>query len=128
MKTINVVAALIVHDGRIFATQRGYGEWRGWWEFPGGKQEPGETPEDALVREIREELATEISVDRFVTTLEWDYPTFHLSMRCYLCSVISGSLTLLEHEAAAWLDREHLHSVKWLPADYVILDDIARLL
>lgn len=128
MKTINVVAALIVHDGRIFATQRGYGEWRGWWEFPGGKQEPGETPEEALVREIREELATEISVDRFMTTLEWDYPTFHLSMRCYLCSVISGSLTLLEHEAAAWLDREHLHSVKWLPADYVILDEIGRLL
>ena len=128
MKTINVVAALIVHDGRIFATQRGYGEWRGWWEFPGGKQEPGETPEEALVREIREEMATEISVDRFVTTLEWDYPTFHLSMRCYLCSVISGSLTLLEHEAAAWLDREHLHSVKWLPADYVILDEIGRLL
>ena len=128
MKTINVVAALIVHDGRIFATQRGYGEWRGWWEFPGGKLEPGETPEEALVREIREELATEISVDRFVTTLEWDYPTFHLSMRCYLCSVISGSLTLLEHEAAAWLDREHLYSMKWLPADYVILDDIARLL
>ena len=128
MKTINVVAALIVHDGRIFATQRGYGEWRGRWEFPGGKLEPGETPEEALVREIREELATEISVDRFVTTLEWDYPTFHLSMRCYLCSVISGSLTLLEHEAAAWLDREHLHSVKWLPADYVILDEIGRLL
>ena len=128
MKTINVVAALIVHDGRIFATQRGYGEWRGWWEFPGGKLEPGETPEEALVREIREELATEISVDRFVTTLEWDYPTFHLSMRCYLCSVISGSLTLLEHEAAAWLDLEHLHSVKWLPADYVILDEIGRLL
>ena len=128
MKTIKVVAALIVHDGRLFATQRGYGEWRGWWEFPGGKQEPGETPEEALVREIREELATEISVDRFVTTLEWDYPTFHLSMRCYLCSVISGSLTLLEHEAAAWLDREHLHSVKWLPADEVILDEIDRLL
>ena len=128
MKTINVVAALIVHDGRIFATQRGYGEWRGWWEFPGGKQEPGETPEDALVREIREELATEISVDGFVSTVEWDYPAFHLSMRCYLCSAISGSLTLLEHEAAAWLDREHLHSVKWLPADYVILDEIDRLL
>ena len=128
MKTINVVAALIVHDGRIFATQRGYGEWRGWWEFPGGKLEPGETPEEALVREIREELATEISVDRFLTTLEWDYPTFHLSMRCYLCSVISGSLTLLEHEAAAWLDREHLHSVKWLPADDAIMEEIERLL
>lgn len=128
MKTINVVAALIVHDGRIFATQRGYGEWRGWWEFPGGKKEPGETPEEALVREIREELATEISVDRYVTTVEWDYPTFHLSMRCYLCSVVSGSLTLLEHKAAAWLDREHLRSVKWLPADEAILDEIDGLL
>ncbi|MCQ2161613.1 MAG: (deoxy)nucleoside triphosphate pyrophosphohydrolase [Bacteroidales bacterium] len=128
MKTINVVAALIVHNGKIFATQRGYGDWRGWWEFPGGKKEPGETPEDALVREIREELATEISVDRYVTTVEWDYPTFHLSMRCYLCSVVSGSLTLLEHEAAAWLDREHLRSVKWLPADEAILDEIDGLL
>lgn len=128
MKTINVVAALIVHDGKIFATQRGYGEWRGWWEFPGGKKEPGETPEEALVREIREELATEISVDRYVTTVEWDYPTFHLSMRCYLCSVVSGSLTLLEHKAAAWLDREHLRSVKWLPADEAILDEIDGLL
>ena len=128
MKTINVVAALIVHDGKIFATQRGYGGWRGWWEYPGGKQEPGETPEDALVREIREELATEISVDRYVTTVEWDYPTFHLSMRCYLCSVVSGSLSLLEHEAAAWLDREHLRSVQWLPADEAILDEIERLL
>lgn len=128
MKTINVVAALIVHDGRIFATQRGYGEWRGWWEFPGGKLEPGEAPEDALAREIREELATEISADRYVTTVEWDYPTFHLSMRCYLCSVVSGSLTLLEHKAAAWLDREHLRSVKWLPADEAILDEIDGLL
>lgn len=123
-KTINVVAAIIVHDGRIFATRRGYGDWRGYWEFPGGKVEPEETPEAALVREIREELATEISVDRYVTTVEWDYPTFHLSMRCYLCHVVSGSLTLLEHEAAAWLDREHLHSVKWLPADDAILDEL----
>ena len=128
MKTINVVAALIVHNGNIFATQRGYGEWRGWWEFPGGKQEPGETPEDALAREIREELATEITVDRYVTTVEWDYPAFHLSMRCYLCNVVSGSLTLLEHEAAAWLDREHLRSVQWLPADEAILDEIERLI
>ena len=96
--------------------------------LPGGKEEAGETPEDALVREIMEELATEISVDRYVTTVEWDYPTFHLSIRCYLCSVISGSLTLLEHEAAAWLDREHLHRVKWLPADEVILDEIDSLL
>ena len=128
MKTLNVVAALIVHDGRIFATQRGYGDWKGWWEFPGGKVEQNETPKDALVREIREELATEIRVERYVTTIEWDYPAFHLSMRCYLCSVISGSLTLLEHEAAAWLDREHLHSVQWLPADETIMFDIETLL
>ena len=128
MKKIEVVTAILHRGGAYFVTQRGYGEFDGMWEFPGGKLEPGETPEEALVREIREELATEISVDRFVTTLEWDYPTFHLSMRCYLCSVISGSLTLLEHEAAAWLDREHLHSVKWLPADDVILDEIDRLL
>ena len=128
MKTINVVAALIVHEGRIFATQRGYGDWKGYWEFPGGKVEPGETPEDALVREIREELATEISVDRYVTTIEWDYPSFHLSMRCYLCSIVSGNLTLLEHEAAAWLDRDHLCSVQWLPADETIISDIQRIL
>ena len=128
MKSINVVAALIVHERRIFATQRGYGEWKGWWEFPGGKVEPGETPEDALVREIREELATKIRVDRYVTTIEWDYPAFHLSMRCYLCSIVSGSLTLLEHEAAAWLDREHLRSVQWLPADETIISGIEALL
>lgn len=128
MKTINVVAALIVHEGRIFATQRGYGDWKGYWEFPGGKVEPGEAPEDALVREIREELATEISVDRYVTTIEWDYPAFHLSMRCYLCSVVSGNLTLLEHEAAAWLDSGHLRSVEWLPADETIISDIQRIL
>lgn len=128
MKTIQVVAALIVHDGRIFATQRGYGDWKGYWEFPGGKVEPGETPEDALTREIMEELATEIRVERYVTTIEWDYPAFHLSMRCYLCSVLSGSLTLLEHEAAAWLDRDHLHDVKWLPADETIISDIEKLL
>ena len=128
MKQIEVVAAVIIRNNKVFATQRGYGEFKDWWEVPGGKQGPGETPEDALVREIREELATEISVDRYVTTVEWDYPTFHLSMRCYLCSVISGSLTLLEHEAAAWLDREHLHSVKWLPADDAIMEEIERLL
>ena len=128
MKSINVVAALIVHEGRIFATQRGYGEWKGWWEFPGGKVEQGEMPEDALVREIREELATKIRVDRYVTTIEWDYPAFHLSMRCYLCSIVSGSLTLLEHEAAAWLDREHLRNVQWLPADKTIISEIETLL
>ena len=128
MKTVHVVAALIVHDGRIFATQRGYGEWKGYWEYPGGKVEPGETPQEALVREIREELATEIEVERHVTTVEWDYPAFHLSMRCYLSSVVSGTLTLLEHEAAAWLDRGHLRSVNWLPADEGILDQIEMLL
>lgn len=128
MKTINVVAALIVEDGRIFATQRGYGEWRGWWEFPGGKMEPGEEPEAALKREIREELATEISVERYVTTVEWDYPAFHLSMRCYLCSIVQGSLTLLEHEDAAWLDRENVRSVRWLPADEGLLGEIEGLL
>lgn len=128
MKTIEVVAAIIRHDGRIFATQRGYGEWKDFWEFPGGKIEPGETPESALVREIREELATEISVDKYVATIEWDYPNFHLSMRCYLCGVVNGSLTLLEHEDARWLDKEQLDSVRWLPADYSILDDIKNLL
>ena len=128
MKSINVVAALIVHERRIFATQRGYGEWKGWWEFPGGKVEQGEMPEDALVREIREELATKIRVDRYVTTIEWDYPAFHLSMRCYLCSIVSGSLTLLEHEAAAWLGREHLRNVQWLPADKTIISEIETLL
>ena len=128
MKQINVVAAVIIRDGKVFATQRGYGEFKDWWEFPGGKIEAGESPQQALVREIREELDATIEVGELLQTVEWDYPTFHLSMRCYQCSVISGSLTLLEHEAAAWLDREHLHSVKWLPADDVILDEIDRLL
>ena len=128
MKTIQVVAAIIVHEGRVFATQRGYGDWKGFWEFPGGKIEPDETPEDALVREIQEELATEISVKRYVTTIEWDYPAFHLFMRCYLCSIVSGSLTLLEHEAAAWLDREHIQDVKWLPADLTIINKVEELL
>lgn len=128
MKTIQVVAALIVHDKRIFATQRGYGDWKGYWEFPGGKVEPGETPEAALEREIREELATEVRAERYVSTIEWDYPSFHLSMRCYLCSILSGNLTLLEHEAAAWLDREQLNDVRWLPADETIIDEIATLL
>lgn len=128
MKTIQVVAAIIVHEDRVFATQRGYGDWKGFWEFPGGKIEPDETPEDALVREIQEELATEISVKRYVTTIEWDYPAFHLCMRCYLCSIVSGSLTLLEHEAAAWLDREHIQDVKWLPADLTIINKVEELL
>ena len=133
MKTINVVAAVIIRtasDGtkEVFATQRGYGEYKDWWEFPGGKIEEGESPESALVREIREELATEISVGDYIDTIEFDYPAFHLSMRCYECSIISGKLELLEHENAAWLTRESLRSVNWLPADITILDKVEKLL
>lgn len=117
LKRIEVVAALIMREGKLFATQRGYGEWKDWWEFPGGKMEPGETPEEALRREIREELATEIEVGELLTTVEYDYPKFHLTMHCYMCSVLSGELCLLEHEDARWLDRESLDSVRWLPAD-----------
>ena len=128
MKQIEVVAA-IIHDaeGRIFATQRGYGEWEGWWEFPGGKIEAGERAEEALRREIWEELETRIVIERLVTTVEWDYPKFHLKMHCYWCHVESGSLTLKEHEAARWLSKDKLESVKWLPADLQILEEIRNL-
>ena len=142
MKTVEVVAAIIVRDGRVFATQRGYGAWKDWWEFPGGKIEPGESPEAALVREIREELSAEIVVDRFLTTVEWDYPEFHLKMHCYLCSLGSGSgsgagsgLHLNEHEAARWLSvaapsdaPDSLSSVRWLPADLSLLPLIQEAL
>ena len=128
MKTINVVAAIIVRSGSVFATQRGYGTGKGWWEFPGGKIENGESPETALAREIKEELATEIKVGNFIETIEYDYPEFHLSMRCYSCEIISGKLELLEHENAAWLTKETLHSVKWLPADQLILDKVVEIL
>ena len=122
MKQIEVVAAIIHDDqGRIFATQRGYGEWKDWWEFPGGKMEAGETPEEALKREIWEELATRIVVEHFEATVEWDYPAFHLTMHCYLCHVESGHLQLKEHEAARWLSRDELESVSWLPADREIV-------
>ena len=117
MKTIEVVAAIIIKDGEVFATQRGYGEWQGWWEFPGGKIEPGETPQEALVREIREELDADISVGALLETVEWDYPTFHLTMHCYLCTLLSDSINLNEHQAAAWLTPQTLTTVKWLPAD-----------
>ena len=117
MKTIEVVAAIIIKDGEVFATQRGYGEWKGWWEFPGGKIEPGETPQEALVREIREELDADISVGALLETVEWDYPTFHLTMHCYLCTLLSASLNLNEHQAVAWLTPQTLTTVKWLPAD-----------
>ncbi len=118
MKTIKVVAAIIRDaNGRILCTQRGYGEWKDWWEFPGGKLEAGETPEEALKREIREELSTEIRVDEFLCTVDYDYPTFHLTMHCYLCSLLTGALHLNEHKAARWLEISELGSVKWLPAD-----------
>lgn len=116
-KTIRVSAAIICQDGRIFATQRGYGEFKDGWEFPGGKVEPGETPPQALVREIREELDTEIGVGELFETVEYDYPNFHLTMDCFLCTVKSGGLVLKEHEAARWLTREEIGSVEWLPAD-----------
>lgn len=128
LKRIEVVAAVIVHDGRVFATQRGYGDWKDYWEFPGGKVEAGETRGQALVREIREELETEISVDSFLCTIDYDYPTFHLTMHCYRCSILSGSLHLVEHEAARWLSRGELRSVGWLPADISILPLIEELL
>ena len=126
MKTIEVVAAIIRKEDKIFATQRGYGEFKDWWEFPGGKMEPGETPEEALLREIKEELSTEISVDKFLYTVEYDYPQFHLTMHCYMCSLLSEALHLNEHEAAKWLSREDIHSVNWLPADVILLPMIAE--
>ena len=124
MKTIEVAAAIIIKEGKVFATQRGYGEWQGWWEFPGGKIEPGECPQDALKREIKEELDAEIEVGDLLETVEWDYPTFHLTMHCYICTLTSESMHLNEHEASAWLTKETLKSVKWLPADLVLLDKI----
>ena len=126
-KRIEVVAAVIRSGRRIFATQRGYGEFKDYWEFPGGKMEAGEGPEEALMREIREELATEISVDRFLCTVEHDYPSFHLHMQCFLCSVVEGSLELLEHEAARWLHLDELDYVNWLPADRIVVDCLSTI-
>ncbi|MDE6895695.1 MAG: 8-oxo-dGTP diphosphatase MutT [Lachnospiraceae bacterium] len=124
MKTIEVAAAIITHSGRIFATQRGYGEFKDGWEFPGGKMEPGETPQQALVREIQEELDTEIEVGELVETVEYDYPGFHLTMHCFLCTIRSGDLVLKEHEAARWLTREELDDVDWLPADVAVAEKL----
>jgi len=122
MKNIEVVAAIIHNvEGRVFATQRGYGEWKDWWEFPGGKIEFGESPEEALKREIQEELSTIIGVDDFFCTVEYDYPKFHLTMHCYLCSLLTDALHLNEHEAAKWLSKEEMDNVKWLPADKEII-------
>lgn len=134
MKTITVSGAVILrttpetHQKEVFATQRGYGEYKDWWEFPGGKLEEGESPEECIIREIREELATEVKAEKVLGTIEYDYPAFHLKMHCILCSIVSGKLELLEHENSRWLTKETLKSVNWLPADELILDKIAILL
>jgi len=127
MKQIEVVAAIICKEDQIFATQRGYGEWKDWWEFPGGKMEAGESPEDALKREILEELSTDICIEGFLCTVEYDYPKFHLTMHCYLCSLVTEALHLNEHEAAKWLSKDELNSVKWLPADLEVIEEIRCL-
>ena len=124
MKTVEVVAAVIKKEDAIFATQRGYGDFAGGWEFPGGKVEPGETPEQAIVREIQEELETTVAVDGFLTTVDYDYPTFHLTMHCYVCHVSEGRLHLLEHSAAKWLTLDAIDSVEWLPADIAVVEAI----
>lgn len=126
MKTIRVVAAVIKNENKIFATARGYGEFKGQWEFPGGKIEAGETPQEALVREIKEELETTIQVGDLIDTIEHDYPTFHLSMDCYWCDIVEGELKLLEAESARWLSKEELYDIKWLPADILLIEKIKK--
>ncbi len=127
MKTIKVVAAIITKDNKIFATQRGYGDFKDGWEFPGGKVEPGEKPEDAIVREIKEELGADIKVTGFLTTVEHDYPQFHLSMDCFWAELKAGTeMQLLEHEAAKWLAKDELDSVDWLPADVKVVEEIRK--
>ena len=140
MKTISVSGAVIIRTREVstgsttvikkevFATQRGYGDYKDWWEIPGGKIEEGETPEQCIEREIKEELATEVHAEKILGVVEYDYPAFHLTMHCILCTIVSGKLELLEHENACWLDEENLRTVKWLPADELILDKIAMLL
>ena len=128
MKQIEVVAAIIRKGEKIFATQRGYGDWKDWWEFPGGKMEAGEMPEEALKREIREELSTEIRVDELISTVEYDYPKFHLTMHCYLCSLLTEALHLNEHEAARWLSKDELDCVRWLPADAELIGKLRGLM
>lgn len=126
MKTIRVVAAVIKKEDKIFATQRGYGEFKGGWEFPGGKIEDGETPQQALIREIQEELNTEVQVGKLIETIEYDYPNFHLSMDCFWCEIVQGGLELKEHEAAKWHVKEKLYSVEWLPADVGLIEKIKK--
>ena len=126
MKSIEVVAAIIRVGDRVFATQRGYGPWKDWWEFPGGKMEEGETEQEALVREIKEELSADIHVGKLLDTVEWDYPEFHLTMHCFMCTLSHDAMHLNEHEAAKWLNMTTLHSVKWLPADEALLPVIEK--
>ena len=134
MKTISVSGAVIIRTNpatnkkEVFATQRGYGDYKDWWEIPGGKIESGETPEQCIEREIREELATQVRAEKVLGVVEYDYPAFHLTMHCILCSIVSGKLELLEHENATWLTKENLHTVNWLPADVLILDKVEELL
>ena len=128
MKQIHVVAAIIKADNKIFATQRGYGEFQGMWEFPGGKIEANESKETALIREIKEELDVDIQVDDWITRLEYDYPNFHLSMDCFFASIISGEMVLKEHMAAKWLGGDELDSVEWLPADIILIEQLKRML
>ncbi len=128
MKIVRVVAAIIIENGKVFATQRGYGEFKDGWEFPGGKIEQGETPEEAIVREIKEELDTVVEVRELLDTVEYDYPNFHLSMDCFICKIKSGDLVLKEHEAAKWLTKEILRSVEWLPADEGLVGKIEKYL
>lgn len=128
MKIVRVAAAVIIDKGRVFATQRGYGEYKDGWEFPGGKIEPGETPEEAIVREIMEELDADIEPVKLIDTVEYDYPGFHLSMDCYLCRLKSENIVLKEHEAARWLDKSSLYDVEWLPADLGLIEKIKTLL
>ena len=134
MKQVTVSGAVILRTNpetnqkEIFVTQRGYGDYKDGWEIPGGKLEPGETPEECIVREIREELATEVRAERILGVVDYDYPTFHLTMHCILCTIVSGKLQLLEHEAAKWVNKKTLRSVDWLPADQLILDKIEELL
>ena len=126
MKEIHVAAAIIYNNEKIFAAQRGYGEWKDFWEFPGGKIEPGETPQEALRREILEELDTEVAVGDRLTVVEYDYPQFHLKMECFWCTIIKGRLTLLEAEDSAWLGRDELYSLRWLPADMEVVRQIEQ--
>ena len=134
MKQITVSGAIILRTNpetnkkELFATQRGYGDWKGWWEIPGGKIEQGETPQECIIREIREELATQVRAEKILGVVDYDYPAFHLTMHCILCTIVSGDLKLLEHEAARWLSKENLRSVNWLPADQLILDKIEEIL